>query len=273
MRESHERAVAAHYDLLDRYYRALWGEHVHHGLWRTGRESPEDAARALALEVADRVAPAPGERVVDVGCGYGGLARLLAAERGARVTGLTLSAAQVAAAPRADGVELLVRSWLDNGLPDASFDAAVAVESLSHMPDPARAFGELGRVVRPGGRVVVVDWLAGDRLRRAERRLLLEPIRTEGRLAHLSTAGGYVALLEGAGFAVTGMDDLSARAWRTWVVVARRLAALLARDRAARRFLLGPDNPERAFALSVARIPIAYRTGALRLVLLAGRRR
>src|SRR5258708_36268948 len=46
-------AVAAHYDNLDRYYRELWGEHVHHGLWRTGRETPETAVRQLIDLVAD----------------------------------------------------------------------------------------------------------------------------------------------------------------------------------------------------------------------------
>ncbi len=268
-----EPAVAAHYDVLDRWYRELWGDHVHHGLWRTGSESPEEAARALALEVAARAGAGPGDHVVDVGCGYGATARLLAAERGARVTGVTLSAAQVAAAPPAPGVELNVRSWLDNGFPDASFDAAIAVESLSHMDDRARAFAELGRVVRPGGRIVVVDWLAAERVRPVSRRVLLDPICVEGRLPRLSTASRYVSLLEEAGFAVTAVDDLSARVWRTWTVVGRRLVRRLARDPEARRFLLSRRNPERTFAFSVVRIPLAYRTGAMRLVLLAGRRR
>jgi tocopherol O-methyltransferase len=268
-----EPAVAAHYDVLDPYYRRIWGEHVHHGLWRTGAQTPATAARALAIEVADRAEVRRGDRVVDVGCGYGATARLLAAERGATVTGLTLSAAQVAAAPPAAGVELLVRSWLANRLPDGGFDAAIAIESLSHMADRGRAFAELGRVVRPGGRVVVVDWLAADRVRPAQRRLLLDPIRDESRLPRLSTVPAYAAELEAAGFALTATADLSGRVWRTWVVVARRLAALLARDGAARRELLGAANPERAFALSILRIPVAYRTGALRLVLVAGRRR
>ncbi len=267
-----EHAVAGHYDVLDRYYREIWGEHVHHGLWRTGRESPEDAARTLAREVAGHAGARPGMAIVDVGCGYGATARLLAAEHGARVTGVTLSAAQAAAAPAAPGVELLVRSWLDNGFPEAAFDAAIAVESLSHMEDRERAFAELGRVVRPGGHVVVVDWLAAERVRPAARRWLLDPIAVEGRLPRLSTASRYSALLEAAGFTVTAVEDLSARVWRTWVVVGRRLLARLARDAEARRFLLSGRNPERAFALSIVRIPVAYRVGAMRLVLLKGQR-
>jgi tocopherol O-methyltransferase len=256
--------VARHYDALDELYRRVWGEHVHHGLWTTPHDPPGLAARALAERVAAEARVRAGDAVVDVGCGYGATARLLARDRGATVTGLTLSAAQAAAAPPQPGVTILVRDWVDNGLPDAAFDAAVAIESLSHMADKPRAFAELGRVVRPGGRVVVVDWLAADRPRPLARRLLLEPICREGRLPGLHTAAEYAALLRGAGFAVTAFDDLSRRAVRTWTVVARRLPGVLLRD--PRR--LRAAWPERAFLLSLARIPVAERTGAMRLGLL-----
>ncbi|RZM06556.1 MAG: SAM-dependent methyltransferase, partial [Sphingomonas sp.] len=45
--------VAVHYDELDAIYRAVWGEHVHHGLWRTGRESSAEATVTLSLAVAE----------------------------------------------------------------------------------------------------------------------------------------------------------------------------------------------------------------------------
>jgi tocopherol O-methyltransferase len=244
----------------------VWGEHVHHGLWTTGDESPEEAARALAARVADAAGVGQGERVVDVGCGYGATARLLAGDRGATVTGLTLSRAQADALPAEPGVELLVRDWLDNGLEAGAFDAAIAVESLSHMPDKPRAFAELARVVRPGGRVAIVDWLTRERPGPRETRLLLRPICEEGHLPSLHSASEYEALLRDAGFGQVAFEDLSERAWRTWLVVLRRLPPVLARDRALLRRLL--RSPERRFALSLVRIPVAYRTGAMRLGLL-----
>jgi len=209
--------------------------------------------------------------VADVGCGYGATSRLLAAERRATVTGLTLSAAQARAYPPADGVELLVRDWLDNGLPGAAFDAAVAIESLSHMPDKPRAFAELGRVVRPGGRVAIVDWLTRERPGPRETRLLLRPICEEGHLPSMHSASEYQALLRDAGLEPTGFEDLSDRVWRTWLVVLRRLGPVLARDPRLTRRLLA--SPERVFALSLLRIPLAYRTGAMRLGLLTASRR
>jgi tocopherol O-methyltransferase len=261
--------VAGHYDALDEAYRRVWGDHVHHGLWATGDETPEQAAVALSRRVADAAGIGRDDEVVDVGCGYGATARLLAVERGAVVTGLTLSRAQAAGA--VGGAHVLVRDWLANGLFSARYDAAIAIESLSHMPDKPRAFAELGRVVRPGGRVAVVDWLTRDRPRAWETRALLRPICEEGHLPSMHSAAEYTALLRGAGFDVLGFEDLSSQAARTWTVVARRLVPLLVRDAALRRRLLG--SSEVRFALSLARIPIAYRVGAMRLGLLWGQRR
>ncbi|MDP9384651.1 MAG: methyltransferase type 11, partial [Actinomycetota bacterium] len=60
-------AVGGHYDALDRWYREIWGEHVHHGLWEERRLAPEAAARRLAERVGDLAAIRAGEgaRVAD----------------------------------------------------------------------------------------------------------------------------------------------------------------------------------------------------------------
>src|SRR5436305_1557670 len=88
------RDVSGHYDELDRAYRDIWGEHVHHGYWVSGRESPAEAAEALVRLVADRLDPHPGQEVCDIGCGYGATGGWLAEHRRVRVTGFTISEAQ-----------------------------------------------------------------------------------------------------------------------------------------------------------------------------------
>src|SRR3954465_2180690 len=86
--------VAAHYHDLHHFYRDVWGEHVHHGLWRTGRESREEAVRQLAELVAEEADLTSGNRVCDIGCGYGATARLIAEACQAEVTAMTISPAQ-----------------------------------------------------------------------------------------------------------------------------------------------------------------------------------
>jgi tocopherol O-methyltransferase len=268
---SDEASVAGHYDALDRFYREIWGEHVHHGLWADGTETVAQATHAMIDKVASWAALTPGATVADAGCGYGGTSRVLAAEHGCAVTGFTLSEAQAAwARERGGGPTYQVRSWLQNGLPDRGSDAVVAIESLSHMIDKPLAFGEAARVLRPGGRLVLVDWMSCEAPSALQRRALLEPIAREGRLPTLCTAAEYAGYMRGAGLRVLHTEDLAPFSpHRTWGIVARRLGRRLATDAQARRFLLGPGNPDRAFACSLARIPLALRTGTMRLVLMA----
>lgn len=271
-------AVAAHYDDLDGYYRELWGEHVHHGLWLgpADRAPVEVATRGLAEYVIGLAQLPEGARVIDVGCGYGATSRLLAREHGARVTGLTLSAAQAAHAASVGGrpgdPEVLVRDWLENGLPDAEADAVVAIECLSHMPDKPRAFAELARVLKPGGRLVLTDWLACSRRRSWRDRWLLEPVCAEGRLPSMHTPAEYGELLAAAGMDVLHFEDVSRQVSRTWPIIARRALARAARDPEARRFLLDRANPDRVFALTVPRLIAAYTTRAMVQGLLVARK-
>src|SRR6185436_13236560 len=86
--------VAAHYDDLDAFYRDVWGEHVHHGLWRRGDETREEAVRALVDLVAHAGRIGADSRVCDIGCGYGATARMIVGDYGAHVTALTVSPAQ-----------------------------------------------------------------------------------------------------------------------------------------------------------------------------------
>ncbi|GAB3266436.1 class I SAM-dependent methyltransferase [Arthrobacter pigmenti] len=257
-------AVADHYDELDPVYRRVWGEHVHHGLWETGRETGAEAVEALTGAVGDRLRLMPGEVCVDIGCGYGSTARKLAATHRVRVTGFTLSAEQAhyAAAHPAPDVDIHLRDWLVNGRTDASADAAWAIESSEHMVDKPGFFAEAHRVLSPGGRFVVCAWLAETDANGWKVRHLLEPICREGRLPSMGTREEYEAMAMAAGFTIAGYEDVSRSVARTWTICARRLVKALLLDRGTRRLALGARN--RIFVLSIPRLILAYRTGAMR---------
>lgn len=253
-------AVSEHYDSLDRWYQSIWGEHVHHGLWLRGDEAPELAAVQLADRVGDLAGISSGTRFADAGCGYGATLRRLQRERGATGTGYTLSPAQAA---QAADLDVRVGDWLANDLPGGSCGAVIAIESVSHMPDVGEAFAQAARVLRPGGRLVVCDWLARERRSAWRDSALLEPICREGRLPAMRTAAEYGALMADAGLRVEAFSDESRRVSRTWTICLRRTLQVLARDPSARAFLLSAENPDRIFALTMLRILAAYGTRAM----------
>lgn len=260
--------VARHYDALDAFYRDVWGEHVHHGLWLRGDESQAEAVRQLAEFVADEAAIGTGTRAIDIGCGYGATARLFAEERGADVTAITISSAQHAVAVErsagAPNPRFLVGDWLANGLPDAAFDAAIAIESSEHMPDKPRFFAEAHRVLRPGGRLVICAWLAAERPTAKQVRWLIEPICREGRMPQLGSESDYRRLAADAGFAVERVQDVTRQIARTWPKIVRIFLLKLASHPGYLRFLLDPRAHNCVFALTIARLWIAFRTGAMR---------
>lgn len=113
-----------------------------------------------AVTVAD---PRPGERVLDVATGTGNAA-LLAARRRATVTGLDASArlidvAQQRSADIGSEITLLVGDMQALPFDDASFDVALSIFGLIFAADAQSAFGEMMRVLKPGGRAVLSVWV------------------------------------------------------------------------------------------------------------------
>ncbi len=189
-----------------------WGEHIHLGHYGSPprRKNFLVAKSDFVHEMVrwgglDKLSP--GTTVIDVGCGIGGSSRILAADYGFDVTGVTISPQQVKRATEltAEGVsaKFMVDDAMALSFPDASFDVVWSIEAGPHMPDKAVFARELIRVLKPGGILVVADWNQRD-----DRQIPLnfweKPVMRQllDQWSHpaFSSIEGFSELLEATGF-------------------------------------------------------------------------
>ncbi|GAA3599471.1 class I SAM-dependent methyltransferase [Kineosporia mesophila] len=182
---------------------------------------------SAAREIVAELAPRAGERVVDVGCGTG-TAALLVAGSGASVVGVDpsprlLEVARAEAEARALPVTFMAGEGADIPLPDASVDAVVSSFGIIFAPDAEAAGREVARVLRPGGRLVLSAWLREGALagQARVRQELLDAVRADD---------------------VAPGDEAEHGGERGWVdgPVRRPLALFAWHDRDALAGLLGP---------------------------------
>lgn len=144
---------------------------VQERVWRQvfGDEYPEglDPYSYLSVSELDRfvrdLRVGTGEVLVDAGCGRGGPGLFVAAATGARLIGIDIAEAALAAArARAQAMgmqaEFRLGSFESTGLDDACADAVMSVDALLFTPDKAAALRELRRILRRGGRLVLSSW-------------------------------------------------------------------------------------------------------------------
>jgi ubiquinone/menaquinone biosynthesis C-methylase UbiE len=124
--------------------------------------------REATVELAARASLPPGRHVLDVGCGLGGSARYVASELHGRATGIDLTREYVEAASalaRLVGLQHVVEfcraSALALPFADGVFDVAWTEHAQMNIADKRRFYGELTRVLRPGGRLLFHDIFEG----------------------------------------------------------------------------------------------------------------
>jgi len=136
---------------------------VQSAVWSAGAfEEVAGSIHDMHVAIAEVLAPQPGERWLDVGCGAGNLSEL-AAGAGAEVTGIDLSPRLIEVArARAEAggfaIDYRVGDAENLDVDDASFDVVSSSVGMIFAPDHAAAARELARVTRPGGRLGFSAW-------------------------------------------------------------------------------------------------------------------
>jgi len=258
-------AIREHYDSFAPIYRVFWGDHIHHGLFTRGNESPAEAQVALLEHCVRAINLKRGARVLDVGCGHGGTCIHLAKEYGCRATGITLSSRQAQIAREqasANGVAGKVDFEVGDAdhydFPAASYDVVWTMESSEHFADKPgyfrRATASLCK--NKDSKLLLAAWTGS--MEDPSVRLVAEKFLC----ADLITADEYARHIEDAGLRIVSREDLTARVQRTWEICRQRA-------RMATPMLRLLPESVKDFVRGIDVILEAYRSGELSYTVMA----
>ncbi|PIR44424.1 MAG: hypothetical protein COV10_04775 [Candidatus Vogelbacteria bacterium CG10_big_fil_rev_8_21_14_0_10_51_16] len=140
---------------------------IHFGYWDETIQTQHQSLLKLNEVLAKRATVKKEDRVLDAGCGYGGSLLWLADNVGCSGVGVSIVDFHTARARKNakarkidDRVQFMTQDFAATEFPDESFDVFWAIESVVHAPDKDKVVAEAYRLLRPGGRLIMAEYIS-----------------------------------------------------------------------------------------------------------------
>lgn len=177
--KTYHEEVEYYYQSSQKDYEIIWGtkkhKSLHYGFWEKGIKNHEQAINNTTEKVAYYGALKAGMQLADLGCGLGGPAMYLAKKYNAKVDGVSITRKQITQAnARAehlglkDDVKFYAEDYCNTSLKSAHYDLVYGIESYCHAQDKLDVLSESARLLKQGGKLVVLDFFWKGSLRQAQ---------------------------------------------------------------------------------------------------------
>ena len=214
------RAMRRMFSSVSDMYARWWGEYFHFALYDQPELPRAEAFRRTHAGYFAALRVSEARCCLEVACGRGAFSALLAEQCPGQVLGVDCSPAQLAAARRAGaGRPNLSFRLLDAhriGELGGGFDAIVCLDAACYFRRRPAVVRAMAAALRPGGRMLLVDWCRAERVTPLEDELLLRPFQRCWGIVRLATAEEYRRACAAAGLSLIACDDLNDRAAPNW---------------------------------------------------------
>jgi len=220
--KNYQKIVNNYYNVSTLFYEWGWGPSFHFAPLIDGEPFQQSLERHEINLISDVLHP--GQKVLDVGCGIGGPARVIARHSQAKIVGININPMQIAKAKtmtKQQGLSHLVDyvegDFCKMDFPDEHFDVVYAIEATCHAPKRELVFSEIFRVLKKGNYFVAYEWCTTDKFnpKNEQHRSLLHKIEHGDGLSSTINFKQCLQSLESVGFEVIEFRDMY-KDDRTW---------------------------------------------------------
>ena len=209
--------IEQYYDLSQTHYKRVWNlqrsRSLHYGYWDNSTKNFHEALQNINKILATKAGIKKENNVLDAGCGIGGSSLWLAKNIGCNVTGISLSAKQVATANKLSAEENLQmlaifeqQDFTATNYPSESFDVVWAIESVCHAADKSKFIAEAYRLLKKGGRLIMADFFKQQNLSGKDAALITQWANGWA-IDDFATIEKFTEQLTQAGFTNTTIED------------------------------------------------------------------
>lgn len=205
--------ISQFWDTVSLGWQKIIGPHIHHGYYESeglhnspysnNRETDIHAQEKLIQKIAALLNINSTSKILDVGCGMGGSSIFLAQNYGANVTGISISAQQIALASKAvpENLKNSVAFKIEDAhslaaFPNSHFDIVWSLESCEQFYDKSLFIQQAMRVLKPNGKLMVATWCSDAEQYQGEKAKIYQSLCKSFQLPYMPTIAHYSEIMK-----------------------------------------------------------------------------
>ena len=217
-KETYSDRIQEMFAAVSKLYADYWHDLFHFALFENEEESWETAFDRTHERYMGLVDVKNASNILVLACGRGGFSNIIAQNTQGNVLGVDLSKSQLSHTKKYKRPNLSFRQLdiMKTGDLDMQFDAAVFLDAACYLPDKNKALSEIAKVLKPGAKLLIVDWCKEEGLTKIQEELVLYPFMKHWAIPSLETKKSYSRYFKKNGFKIHEITDLNDKAKRNW---------------------------------------------------------